>query len=126
MKVIYLGVFLTAESREQLLARFPPAFTDVHADHVTLIFRPTDEERAALPLGKVALLEVIGISRDEKAQAVLIRGVESRNAHPHITISTAPGTKPVYSNELLARGGWEPVTGVTLEGIYDTFPRTAP
>ena len=44
------------------------------------------------------------------------------NRKPHVTISHAPGTRSVYSNDLIARG-WERVPQRTYSGILDTWPR---
>lgn len=120
---VYLGVFLTKAARERLLGVFPAQHEKVHADHVTVSFRPSHEEVEIYPIGERVELEVVGVASDEKCQAILVSGVTSKNKHPHITISTAAGIKPVYSNELLDRGFSE-VSGLRLEGVCDTFPRT--
>ena len=125
-KVIYVGVFLDEAQRKKLLAAVPARHSKVHADHVTLVFQPSPEELEKFDLGSTVELEVAGEAFDEKGQAVLVdlRGVDSKNAHPHITISTADGTKPVYSNTL-----FEKMTGfhvlnepLVLVGTVDTYP----
>jgi hypothetical protein len=87
---------------------------------MTMKFRPSTEELEKTPIGQKAKLKVIGWASDEKGQAVLVapEGVASANAHPHVTISTAPGTNPVYSNDLLAKGS-NRVSGPTLTGVVD-------
>lgn len=126
MKTIYLGVFLTPESRTRLLDLIKPVHEEIHADHLTIKFKPTELEVGNTPLGKRVTLKVEHIAQDEKGQAVLVSGIISANAHPHITISVAKGTKPVYSNELLASDCKkdQPTEALMLEGIIDTFPRT--
>lgn len=120
---IYIGVFLNLEQREKLLSCVPPKFEKVHADHVTLIFRPTDEDVASFALGSQVEFEIVAEVADDRAQAVLVAGVASRNKYPHITIATAPGTKPVYSNELLEKCTHRVLTpSVKLVGTIDTYP----
>jgi hypothetical protein len=126
-KVIYIGVFLDEAQRKKLLAAVPARHSKLHADHVTLVFQPSPEELEKYTLGSEVELEVAGEAFDEKGQAVLVvlkGGVASKNAHPHITISTAEGTKPVYSNTL-----FEKMTGfhvlsepLVLVGTVDTYP----
>ena len=73
-----------------------------------------------MPLGESAKLKVIGYSSDEKGQAVVVSGVDSSNKIPHITISTADGVSPVYSNELLL-GDVTEVDGIELEAQIGFF-----
>jgi len=49
--------------------------------------------------------EVCGIAWDDRVAAAEVKGLSgmSANAHPHITLATAPKVPPVASNELLAR-----------------------
>jgi len=121
--IVYVGVFLSPDQQWRLFDKIFPCHENVFGDHLTIKFRPTAEEVAQLPLGKQVLLEVIGVAWDEKGQAALIRGVQSNNKHPHITISTARGVKPVYSNELFEKVFTmlfdEPLI---LSGVVDTFP----
>ena len=121
--VLYVGVFLQKTDRERLLLAVPPRHETVHADHLTLIFRPSKDEFSNYVLGVEQQFLVVGEVFDEKGQAVLVTGVDSKNAYPHITISTAIGTKPVYSNELFVKSTVrvfdEPVR---LVGIVDAFP----
>jgi hypothetical protein len=128
-KIIYIGVFLNKAQREKLLAAVPAKHSKVHADHVTLVFQPSPQELAKFDLGSTVELEVTGEAFDEKGQAVLVAfkdgGIGSKNVHPHITISTAEGTKPVYSNELFEKCPHKALTpSVELVGMIDTYPRT--
>lgn len=97
--VIYVGVFLNPEQQAKLLEAVPARHAKVHADHVTLVFRPSPHELEKYSLGAEVEFTVVGEVFDDKGQAVLVKGVDSKNLYPHITISTAPGIKPVYSNE---------------------------
>lgn len=125
---VYIGIFLTPQSKSKLLKAFPPAHKDLHGDHVTLIFKPSEEELEKFEIGKTVRFQVSGYAVDEKGQAVAVNLPSdlrslSKNKIPHVTISVAPGTKPVYSNELLERET-QKTPSITLEGIVDTFPRT--
>lgn len=113
MKIVYLGVFLTDDAHNALLTWWQMQVGSVHskmfAHHMTVQFRPTEEQiRDFIPKQECAL-QVIGYAHDDKAQAVLVKpscayGVKCQNAHPHITISTEY-TSPVYANDLLAKPG---------------------
>lgn len=132
----YAGLFLTPSSREALLQAFPPSHPIVHSDHVTLVFCPTDETIATLPLGASVQIHVIAEAQDQSAHAVLVRIADSRpevqtmNKYPHITISIAEGVSPVYSNTLLEntelyRDIEKPLVLDTVLGLHfdDTIPR---
>lgn len=105
MAVVYAGAFLPEESRAALLSAFPAKHPKVLAHHMTIAFKPTEDEIAGLPLGQLIKLRVVGHAADEYGQAVAVEpvGVVSKNAAPHITISVDKKS-PVYSNELLAKG----------------------
>lgn len=125
----YVGVFLTPESREQLLKDFPPRHDDVQADHVTLAFRPTEEQMEALTadasLGEHMTLKVVGLAEDDKGQVLEVElpgGVERPDGRtPHVTVSVTSGTPPIYSNELVGQA--RPVAPRTYEGYVDKGPR---
>ena len=124
-QVTYTGVFLDAASYAKLINWWEehvkePLHAKTFAHHMTIKFKPTEEEINALPLGEKATLQVIGWGSDEKGQAVMVapHGVESANKIPHITIACAPGTSPAYSNDLLAHGMTR-VSGPTLTGTIE-------
>lgn len=127
---VYLGVFLTPESRRELLEKFPPKHESVRADHVTLKFKPSDEDMAKFleknRLGEEVDVEVVGYADDEKGQVVQVKlpeklsGMDDRT--PHVTVSVSPGTEAVYSNELLERDV-RPVPPMKLRGYVDGGPR---
>eukprot|EP00754_Rhynchopus_humris_P003945 Rhum_TRINITY_DN12043_c0_g1::Rhum_TRINITY_DN12043_c0_g1_i3::g.48553::m.48553 len=107
----YTGVFLTPESRDELLAwcatTFGPPLDGgrVVAEHMTIKFRPSQEEAEAVPLHSYTALRVVGYACDNHVQAVVVapRLVSSANPVPHITICCR-GKPPFYSNACLARG----------------------
>lgn len=146
-KPLYIGIFLTEASKKKLLDRFPSIFKKIHADHITLEFKPEDDtvEKFLSLAGTEAQIRVIGYALDSKAEAVMVDVPSeaekfSHNVYPHITLSCDEGTAPVYSNELMmiARPEgrevyllsknimrFETMEPFTLLGTYDFFPRTA-
>jgi hypothetical protein len=101
-----------------VLELFPPAFPNIHADHLTIKYDISSEEISSLEIGKKVSLKVIGLAQDDKAQAILIETGLSSNQFPHITISTAEGTRPVYSNELIEKKGYKKLDiPVLIEGV---------
>ena len=121
-KALYTAAFLTPASAEELANWWASTVKDDLLDkrfmhHMTIKFRPDAEEVIALPIdGSEVELQVVGYASDDKGQAVLVSGVESSNDNPHITVSTAEGVSPVYSNELLSSGLVEEVaTGPVLK-----------
>ena len=96
-----VSAVLTPESQRRLLEMVPPVHPVVYAHHVTLAYKPDDATLAEFaPLeGKRLWIPVVGVAEDDKAQAVLV-GADSTNEYAHITISTAEGVKPAYSNTL--------------------------
>jgi hypothetical protein len=105
MAALYYAIYLTEESRKMLLAAFPPMHKNVFGEHLTVAFKPSPREELWLKSAVNDILEmtVVGVVSDDKGQAVLIK--ETYRLDPgeaHITISCAEGTKPVYSNILIA------------------------
>jgi len=132
MKTIYLGAFLTKDSRDLLLERFPPKHSQVIADHLTLVFRPEDVDIALFPAGVRIKIRVLANVFDSAGHAVVVQSaLRSGQPTPHITISCADGVKPVYSNSLftgdLPDVSYE-VLGdpLYLDAVLDTFPRSFP
>jgi hypothetical protein len=115
---MFISAVLTPASQSLLKRRVPPVHSNVYAHHATIAFKP---EAALLDSylarqGECIRIPVTGIAIDDKAQAVLV-GMESENDYPHITISTAEGVDPRYSNDLFTLTGLEHVSIFTLEGI---------
>tara|TARA_Y100000034_G_C6868511_1_gene396109 strand:+ start:437 stop:961 length:525 start_codon:yes stop_codon:yes gene_type:complete len=108
-KALYIGAFLTPAGAEMLDmwwgTTVQKEFLAKHfAHHMTIKFKPSVEEVVSLPIGEGVTLKIIGYGEDERGQAVMVSGVRSSNEIPHITVSTAEGISPVYSNELLGLG----------------------
>jgi hypothetical protein len=142
-KVNYIGLFLTPESRRQLLDWCPPIHKNISADHITLAFKPDAETLAKLTplLGQNFEVRLTDAVADDKGQAmgVIIKDLPFvENLFPHITISCAEGIQPAYSNELMEKGLFKPswryalksifvalgfVTPKTVRTVLDTYPR---
>jgi hypothetical protein len=102
----FIGWSLDRGQREALLARFPPRYRKVVADHVTLKFGDT---AAALPTETSG--EIVGEADDGRGvQAMVVRigGTTDRpdGSTYHITWSLEPGREAKESNEVIAKLGW--------------------
>lgn len=104
-----VGWKLEPEDRERLLLRFPPAFPDIVADHVTLA------RQADLP-GDVHA-EIVGYASDGtglEALAVAIDGTHDRPDgsifHMTWSLDTAKGRRAIESNDLLKAQGFIPLS----------------
>ena len=100
------ALFLTDEARARLLERFPPRHANVHADHCTLAPAPTRAICEALPTGARYTLLIMREAFDKHGHALSVRlppELEALccNVNPHITVSTATGVTPKYSNSML-------------------------
>jgi hypothetical protein len=110
----YSAYLLTEASRAEVLSTFPPRFSEVIAHHVTVRFPSTD-----LP-PPLTSARVVGVSRDERIECLVVE-IDGNKARPdggtfHLTLSLdrAAGAKPVHSNEVIQRCGWEPVSPLEL------------
>jgi len=100
------GWKLAKEDRERLLARFPPKYDEVVADHVTLKIGGTQ-----LPPTPEA--KVVGRAEDESLECLVVEldGTTDRpdGSTYHITWSLGPGREAVESNDVLGDKGWTPI-----------------
>lgn len=113
-KALYIGLFLDEPSQVRVICAIQRHVGEIHvnkyAHHLTLAFKPTPKEVKALPIGTEVTLHAVGYGADEKAQVILCSlayapaSLYCANTHPHITVATADGVSPVYSNKLLANG----------------------
>lgn len=128
MDTIYWAVKLDDASRAALLTKFPAAHPTVYAEHMTIVFGPSDNVDKALmqECGTDVRLEVVGYGSDDKGQAVVVRSdTVSRigGGIAHVTISCANGTRPVYSNTLLQKH-WDSVSpSLNLSGVIARFTK---
>jgi len=101
-------------------------FNPVSHFHVTLAYDVNKEDRPEgryaskfdgnRKIGEYHPIYVHGLAYNEKCACLVVHGVrECCNKHPHITIMTADGVKPVYSNDMLAG----------VDGPYNFLPLDA-
>ena len=106
--VHYAGVFLEEEAQAELLAARAPLHATVHADHYTLLYRPTAAAAIALPLGCAVELEVTGFAANARVEAAAVQPPEwlppSESPAPHITLSAAEGVPASEAGPLVAEG----------------------
>ena len=109
----YIGWLLHADDRRRLLVQIPPAYPDLVADHVTLIYRPP----AGFSLPTAAEGLVVGIADDGAGLQALVLEIEGTTRRPdgstfHVTwsLDRAAGRRPVESNAMIRAKSWAPVT----------------
>ncbi len=102
---VYTGIFLTTESQWLLASTYPPAFANLHADHVTLCFKPSAETLAATKVGLKTKMRVTGHEAATGVQAVRVQllDVQCDADLPHITISTDNGVSPKTATTILSK-----------------------
>jgi predicted kinase len=112
VKMIYAGVFVP---RDQITKRFPPIHPTTYADHVTMMYRPTEMEMRGFPVGKLIELTVTHVYQDQKLQVLRVTlGEQScfpreTETPSHITVSTR-NTDPKEANSIMERTeGWTKV-----------------
>jgi len=93
MGFIYSAVFV---NEDELMLKYPPVHPNEFYHHSTIEFKPISIEK--LPLGEKITLEIIGRLITDKVDVLLVINPLSKNAYPHITLSTANGIKPFESN----------------------------
>ena len=106
-----LGWKLDPEDRLRLLARFPPAYPETVADHVT--WGGKSKSPPMPPAGKAM---VIGRADDGEGVEALVVEVEGTSRRWdggtfHITWSLGPGREAKESNDVIAAQGWDPAEG---------------
>ncbi|QPQ56036.1 hypothetical protein IC614_05525 [Allosphingosinicella flava] len=105
-----IGWALDREQRRELLQQFPPKFSELVADHVTLKARA--DANAALP-GETEG-EIVGRIDDGEGVEALVVSIGGTTDRPdgstyHITWSLSKGRKAKESNDVIARHGWQPI-----------------
>ena len=118
-KTIYWAIKLDEKSRVDLLVGFPAIHPNIYAEHMTVLYGPSDDEDEAMMqvCGTKVNLEVIGSGADEKGQAVVIKSDTMSRVDGginHITVSCANNVKPFYSNQLLQNNFTPISSGITL------------
>lgn len=105
----YVGWLVEPSQRHKLLARFPPAYAQVVAHHVTLKFG----DRAARPPTETQG-EIVGEADDGKGVQALVVRIGGSTERPdggtyHITWSLAAGRAAKESNDVIRDHGWKPI-----------------
>ena len=105
----YTGWLVDPDDRAALLARFPPAYPEVVAHHVTQKFGDV----AAAPPSETAG-EVVGVADDGQGVQALVVRIAGSTRRPdgstyHITWSLAPGRQARESNDVIAQLGFTPL-----------------
>jgi len=119
-----IGWKLDHGHREALLARIPPAYPQVMADHVTLKMNVDRRE----PLPEPCSGRVVGQADDGAGVQCLVVEVEGSADRPdggiyHITWSLDPAQRrqPIESNGVIAWLGWSPVEPMDVRLIPARF-----
>jgi hypothetical protein len=102
----FTGWKLDRNERDALIARFPPRYPEVVADHVTLEFKPGKPKLPSATSG-----EIVGEADDGQGVQALIVRIGGTTDRPdgstyHVTWSLAPGRRAVESNDVIRACGW--------------------
>lgn len=102
-----IGWKLDRDERDTLLARFPPRYDQVVADHVTLAIAP------GAPLPGAVSASIVGRADDDQGVECLAVAIDGSVDRPdgstfHITWSLGPGRSARESNDVLKERGWRP------------------
>jgi len=110
-EILYTAVVLDSASHTLLLSWFADRIASnwvLIADHMTICLGPLVQPFKPSVFKKQQVeLCVTHFGMNSQAAAVRVSGCPSVNALPHITISVAPGVRPVASNDIVT---WQPVT----------------
>ena len=100
----YSAYLLTEESRQKLIASFPPLFPELIAHHITYKFPDTIEP----PPITEAL--VIGHCQGKSIECLVV-SLDGSHQRPHggtfhitFSLDRSAGAKPVHSNKILKKG----------------------
>jgi hypothetical protein len=115
---VYTAAFLTADAKRQLqewfAANVGPVHDKVFCHHMTIQFKPSDDEVRALTLGDLRVLKVVGFVNTDTVQAVEVAGMSRADGGiAHVTVACGEGGKPFHSNAALAEGR-RPIDGPAL------------
>lgn len=121
LKNQYLAFVLSGETRDRLRAIFPPKFQRVVLHHVTVAFNLTEESYNRLYKSlRGATWAVVGYTNDSGLEALVVEvngGTQREDGSTyHVTLSLAPGRKPVESNAVINTQGWVVRERIVLGG----------
>ena len=105
-----IGWKLDRAERAALLARFEPRYGNVVADHVTLAASVATDT----PLPDETVAVAVGLVDDGRGVEALVVAVEGTTRRPdgstyHVTWSLGAGRRAKESNDVLAKGPWQPL-----------------
>ena len=114
-----IGWKLPRDERELLLQRFPPRYSEVVADHVTLRVGAGPDTQ----LPREVEARIVGRADDGDSLECLVVELDGTTDRPdgstyHITWSLGPGRKARESNDVLRDKGWSHIDApipVTIE-----------
>ena len=103
-----IGWKLDREQRKELLQQFPPKFSNVVADHVTLKAKASKDA----PLPQETEGEIVGRADDGRGVEAMVVSIGGTTDRPdgstyHITWSLEDGRRAEESNDVLAAQEWE-------------------
>jgi hypothetical protein len=109
VKRAFVGWKVGEAERAALLARFPPRYPQVVADHVTLKLGKAPK----LPTETEA--EIVGEADDGRGVQALVVRIGGTTDRPdgstyHMTWSLAPGRRAKESNDVVRERGWRPLS----------------
>lgn len=105
-----IGWKLDRYQRKELLQQFPPKFSEVVADHVTLAAKVSED--AELPSEQHG--EIVGRIDDGQGVEAMVVSIAGTTDRPdgstyHITWSLSPGRRAKESNDVIAKLGWKKI-----------------
>ena len=134
VKIVYSGVFLTDDSKDKIKKLYgQDCYDNIHSDHVTLDYKPTEYDIRGLSIGQVVELEVTGYARtdcltvlriklcDTRLNEWLLNNNRSIDRQFHITLSTKPYVKPKEASKVTS---FTEVKSFKLWGTVGVFVKT--
>lgn len=105
-----IGWKVDPTQRNELLQQFPPIFSQLVADHVTLKAKVASDADLPPPVTG----EIVGRIDDGRGVEAMVVSIDGSTDRPdgsayHITWSLAPGRRAKESNDVIAKLGWKPL-----------------
>jgi hypothetical protein len=110
----YIAFNLTEKSRQDVLAKIPPRFSEIFCEHITHIYgvsKETDGARSAdLMPAKPRSVRAFAYSTDALGVETLLVEIDGTKLRPdgkpyHLTISLAEGRRQMDSNTVIEQYG---------------------